>query len=207
MIVICSSGSEKMSPHARSAVLICLSSLLGYAESSLVVGAAGHGLKFQGQRADVASLHLKQPSDPVQAASKAVTIEFWMKKIDKHVITLPFTLTAYDESDAPESILDTRQGFMYELGEYGVWKFSFASTIFDCPRANCTFGWSSEWHHIAVVYSAEEDAGYLKAYRNGIIVFDSSLLEHPVLNFSPVRFPGVLLLGQVLRLPVPYLLN
>ena len=197
---------DAMGLHAFATAALLLGLLAGFAEGGIVSGGAGHGLLFQGQRSDAASVYLTPPSghadEPGHADSNkaaAVTIEFWLKKIDKHIVSVPFSYSPYNDSavPAPPWPSPSSRTFMYEVGEYGVWKFSFAGAVFDCPRANCTFGWDAEWQHIAIAFNAGQEAGYVKAYRNGLLVFDSSLLDPPLESFRPMSFPGVLVLGQV----------
>ena len=181
--------------RALATALLLMELFSGFAEGGIISGGAGNGLLFQGQRSDQASVYLTAPGQ--QADSKAVTIEFWLNKIDKHFVHVPFSYFSSDEAVSLPRWPTSSQTFMYEVGEYGVWKFVVAGALFDCPRPNCSFGWVGGWQHVAMVLNAGPESGYVKAYSNGLLVFDSSLLDPPVVSFRPMVFPGVLVLGQV----------
>lgn len=159
-------------------------------EASPVAGGSGYGLYFSAQRADVASFRWRNPPND------AVTVEFWLRKLDRHTVSVPFSYSVWNSSTDPPTV-SYKELSMMLIGEYGVWKVYQGGTITDCPRVNCTFGWSDDWHHIALVHNAVPGAGYFKLYRDGNLVFDSSKLSEPQLSFSGLGRPGVFVFGQV----------
>jgi hypothetical protein len=155
--------------------------------ASVVAGGSGKALYFSAQRSDVALFDWDEDG----ALTDGVTAEVWVKRLDKHTVSVPFSMISWD-TDVRSS---TRELGLLMIGEYGLWRGTSGGTIHNCPRVNCSFGFDYDrgWHHVAV--SQNPRSGSIKLYRDGVLVSDSSLLQPPQLQPRPTR-PGLVMLGQ-----------
>jgi hypothetical protein len=156
----------------------------------VVAGGSGRALYFSAQRSDVALFDWNEDG----ALTEGVTVEVWVKKLDKHTVAVPFSMVSWDS----EVQASTRELGLLMIGEYGVWRSVTGGIDHSCPRVNCSFGFDYDhgWHHVAV--SHNPGTGSIKLYRNGVLVSDSSLLQSPQLQRRPTR-PGLVMLGQFMQ--------